>query len=87
MDITTRLQLLEALRRAEQADAAYAAASRACARVTQTAVDAFTGIGRCEQQLAATPRPIARVERVQVQVCAPLPAPSVPGMSRGSPSP
>ncbi|MDQ0847772.1 phosphoadenosine phosphosulfate reductase family protein [Streptomyces sp. V1I6] len=54
MDINDRLQLLEAVRRADQADAAYNAAGRACARASQAAVDALTDISRCEQQLAAT---------------------------------
>ncbi|MFE5091902.1 hypothetical protein ACFRCI_16245 [Streptomyces sp. NPDC056638] len=53
MDITTHLQLLEAVRRADQADAAYTAASRARARATRAAVDALTAMGRCDQQLAA----------------------------------
>ncbi|WP_251066149.1 phosphoadenosine phosphosulfate reductase family protein [Streptomyces sp. ISL-36] len=46
------MQLLEAVRRADQADAAYTAADRACARAIQAAVDALADIGRCEQQLA-----------------------------------
>jgi hypothetical protein len=53
MDITTRLQLLEAIRRADQTDAAPTAAGRAC---TRAAVEALTGIGRSEQRWRC-PRP------------------------------
>jgi 3'-phosphoadenosine 5'-phosphosulfate sulfotransferase (PAPS reductase)/FAD synthetase len=53
MDITTRLQLLKAIRRADQADAAHTAADRACTRATRAAAEALADTGRCEQQLAA----------------------------------
>ncbi|MFE5091853.1 hypothetical protein ACFRCI_15965 [Streptomyces sp. NPDC056638] len=52
MGITTRLQLLGAIRRADQADAAHTAAGRACTRATRATVEALTDIGRGEQQLA-----------------------------------
>ncbi|WP_406431069.1 hypothetical protein [Streptomyces sp. NBC_01589] len=70
MDITTRLQLLEAIRRADQADAAPTAAGRAC---TRAAVEALTGIGRSGQRwplpasgpscAVRSTRPIPRVTR------------------------
>ncbi|HBF85143.1 MAG TPA: hypothetical protein DD420_36015 [Streptomyces sp.] len=53
MDITTGLQLLEALRRADQAETNLTASSRAAHRAVQAAADALTDITHCEQQLDA----------------------------------
>ncbi|MFB8087303.1 phosphoadenosine phosphosulfate reductase family protein [Streptomyces sp. NPDC055992] len=52
MDITTRLQLLDTARRAQQADAALAAADRSFHRSTRAAAQALAFAGACEQQLA-----------------------------------
>ncbi|MFE9007504.1 phosphoadenosine phosphosulfate reductase family protein [Streptomyces sp. NPDC007875] len=57
MNITTRLHLLEAIRRAEQAVAARTAADRACTRATKAAAEALTETRRHQQQLAETPAP------------------------------
>lgn len=52
MDMTTRLRLLEAVRRADQADAAHAAAGRARTRAAREAVNALGRISGCEELLA-----------------------------------
>ncbi|MFD5728419.1 phosphoadenosine phosphosulfate reductase family protein [Streptomyces sp. NPDC058368] len=53
VDITTRLQLLDAFRCAHQADTALAAADRSFHRSTRATARALASAGACEQQLAA----------------------------------